>query len=107
MEYKIDRQKKHVKFVRERKKTSPVFEQSLLNLGLNDEHHSVNDNAICALTISQATQPDRTWWAVRHSPPAVGFAMEAYGPNAMPAVMGMAYALLAVFIVLRIAQGRR
>jgi len=46
MEYKIDRQKKHVKFVRERKKTSPVFEQSLLNLGLNDEHHSVNDNAI-------------------------------------------------------------
>lgn len=41
------------------------------------------------------------------SPPAVGFAMESYGPNAMPAVMGAVYALLAVFIVMRIAQGRR
>ncbi len=41
------------------------------------------------------------------SPPAIGYAMEAYGPNAMPAIMGLAYALLAVFIVLRIAQGRR
>lgn len=41
------------------------------------------------------------------SPPAVGFAMESYGPNAMPAVMGAVYALLAVFVVLRIIQGRR
>ena len=41
------------------------------------------------------------------SPPSVGLAMEAYGPNAMPAVMGAAYALLGVFIVMRIAQGRR
>lgn len=41
------------------------------------------------------------------SPPLVGFAMEGYGPNAMPAIMALAYALLAVFIVLRIVQGRR
>ena len=41
------------------------------------------------------------------SPPSVGFAMESYGPNAMPAVMGLAYALLAVFILVRIGQGRR
>jgi len=38
MGYKIDRQKKHVKFVREGKRTSPVFEQSLLNLALYDEN---------------------------------------------------------------------
>ncbi len=41
------------------------------------------------------------------SPPSIGYAMESYGPNAMPAIMGAVYALLAVFIVLRIVQGRR
>ena len=41
------------------------------------------------------------------SPPSVGYAMESYGPNAMPAVMAAVYALLAVFILVRISQGRR
>jgi hypothetical protein len=39
MGYKIDRHKKHVNFVRAGRKTSPVFEQSLLNLALYDEHY--------------------------------------------------------------------
>ena len=46
MGYKIDGQKKHAKFVRKGRETNPVFEQSLLDLALNDEPHSVNDNAI-------------------------------------------------------------
>ncbi|MEM1198388.1 MAG: MFS transporter [Pseudomonadota bacterium] len=41
------------------------------------------------------------------SPPSVGYAMELYGPNALPAVMAVAYVLLAVFILFRISQGRR
>ena len=46
MGYQFDRLKKGVVLIRERKRTSPVFEQSLLNLGLNGEHYSVNDNSI-------------------------------------------------------------
>lgn len=41
------------------------------------------------------------------APPSIGYAMESYGPNAMPTLMGVVYALLAVFIVMRIGQGRR
>ena len=41
------------------------------------------------------------------SPPVLGWAMEGYGPNAMPYIIAVVYAFMAAFILVRLAQGRR
>ncbi len=41
------------------------------------------------------------------SPPVLGWAMEDYGPNAMPYIIAVVYTLMAAFILARIGQGRR
>ncbi|MEM7428558.1 MAG: MFS transporter [Pseudomonadota bacterium] len=41
------------------------------------------------------------------SPPVLGSAMESYGPNALPYIIAVVYAFMALFIFVRIGQGRR